>query len=114
MAEEIQNYSGGVDDYTYRPISITPDGNWFYIKEKEILSYECIWLPRQDQLQDMVGKYQIAYSLMYQYKKTPLYYIGKKPYYPFNVMNSAEILWLCFVMDERYGKRWSGSEWVVK
>jgi len=90
----------------------------FIIKERRFMNHvylperNRVWLPRQDQLQDMIGTYQEAYSLMYHYKNTPLYSIGNKPYYPFNVMTSAEILWLCFVMHELYSKKWSGTEWV--
>ena len=93
----------------YEAYSVHHPEQWDYLSGREI-----VWLPSQDQLQDMIGTYQEAYTLMDFWKKKPLYFIGEKPYYPFNVISSAEMLWLAFVMHEKYGKSWGGSEWVEK
>lgn len=61
-----------------------------------------IWLPRQDQLQEMVG-YQIPSGTQLQL------------FFAFTLTQkriSMEQLWLAFVMKEKYGKVWNGEEWV--
>ena len=65
---------------------------------------EELWLPRQDQLQDMIG----------EYPKPLLLLCDKAIYYQFSYFSSAEMLWLCFVMYDKYGKRWDDSDWVVE
>ena len=72
-----------------------------------------IWLPRQDQLQDMIGPYIVAYTLFGIWKKKPQYHVGKKPFYPFNIFTSLEQCWLAFVMRERYSKKWTGKTWEL-
>jgi len=70
-----------------------------------------IWLPRQDQLQDMVkNSDSIIYDLLDRFNtfvkdaKT-LYFNMRKNY-------SMEQLWLVFIMQEKYGKVWDGKEWT--
>jgi len=81
---------------------------------------ECsiIWLPRQDQLQDMVDNMRTQehlHFLGYVYKKMHKYDVGllddnKSPY--FHYFKSMEQLWLAFVMKEKFNKTWKGEEWV--
>lgn len=78
-----------------------------------------IWLPRQDQLQEMVSKkwcYSIfpkvatleendgfqmtVFTRSYDIKDRTIVY-GK----------SYEQLWLALVMKEKYGKTWDGTQW---
>jgi len=63
------------------------------------------WLPRQDQLQDMVTI--DGTILLTQLKETYIMecWIYKKDEYYFEY-NSMEQLWLAFVMKEKYGKVW--------
>ncbi len=76
--------------------------------------YHCaaIWLPRQDQLQEMVESNVEIYTIVYLDKE---WYLGdgyggiERPSYP-----SAEQLWLAFVMEEKYNKIWNGEDWEVK
>ena len=48
-----------------------------------------VWLPRQDQLQEMVEKDNFSVKA-----------------------TSMEQLWLAFVMKEKYNKQWNGEGWV--
>jgi hypothetical protein len=69
-----------------------------------------VWLPRQDQLQEMVGGWALGLlDKFYNFcmwdeqfeelrdKMTPI---------------SMEQLWLCFVMKEKYNTVWNGEEWM--
>jgi len=83
-----------------------------------------IWLPRQDQLQEMVfGEF---YKLGGEERPSGIdemlgafqdfCFVNKCPLeWPWNEPNlSMEQLWLAFVMHERFGKRWNTEkgEWV--
>ncbi|KKM71280.1 hypothetical protein LCGC14_1432190 [marine sediment metagenome] len=70
-----------------------------------------VWLPRQDQLQGMVAP---------ESKETELYPIAKllngffdftKAYKFGEHAPTMEQLWLAFVMKEKHGKVWNGTEW---
>jgi len=67
-----------------------------------------VWLPRQDQLQNIISPYlqelldticekdgDIGYQFMHEYD-----------------LNSMEQLWLAFVMKEKYKKTWDGEQWT--
>ena len=74
-----------------------------------IMKKEFIWLPRQDQLQGMVGWTSYA-------KVTHLYgFINRNPSHgDVNArLCSMEQLWLAFVMKEKYNKIWNGEDWVL-
>ena len=60
-----------------------------------------IWLPRQDQLQEI-------YCAEYAF--------GLRWFYEFAIVNqikfnSMEQIWLAFAMQEKYGKVWDGKDW---
>lgn len=69
-----------------------------------------IWLPRQDQLQEMIAKdgkcdcldclVSGLHNFHYSHTRPPNF-------------TSMEQLWLAFVMKEKYGKRWDGADWVL-
>jgi len=63
---------------------------------------ECIWLPRQDQLQKMITESE-PYRLF-----NKLYAFGECAY-PFE---TPEQLTLAYVMHEKFNKKWNDSEWV--
>lgn len=81
-----------------------------------------VWLPRQDQLQEMVlSKFifrgdGINYSNdttrteLFTMMKSFLYFICNTPG---NELpnGSMEQLWLAFVMKEKFNKTWDGSNW---
>ena len=71
-----------------------------------------VWLPRQDQLQEMLKEVN-------QYYDT--WVVKLKRFYDFafaikadsNTPDTMEQLWLAFVMNERYSKVWNGEEWIT-
>lgn len=72
-----------------------------------------LFLPRQDQLQEMVRNMPVDLPL------SAIGWIGKFYQWCVDEMehvtpmkNSMEQLWLAFVMKEKYNKVWSGEEWV--
>ena len=85
--------------------------------ETNDLGWKCkdfIWLPRQDQLQEMV-KRQTTQMLMSDFWDNPQwkeYLIYEKPY--FMIFTSMEQLWLAFVMKERWNKIWEDGKWITE
>lgn len=78
-----------------------------------ILPEKYVWLPRQDQLQEMIKSREPGWGLMLSfwefindYKKSPIVTGGKFQIY------SIEQLWIAFVMKELYQKKWVNGEWV--
>ncbi|KKK58601.1 hypothetical protein LCGC14_3042760 [marine sediment metagenome] len=72
---------------------------------------ECVWLPRQDQLQEMVGYKGLPYLLTQTFERSVN---GESCNYTWNNgehFTSMEQLWLAFVMKEKYDKVWNGK-WV--
>ena len=65
-----------------------------------------IWLPRQDQLQEMVGE-EYAINLLYDFHR----FYNTKEDYP-SQFTSMEQLWLAFVCKEKYQKIWKNEKWV--
>ena len=67
-----------------------------------------VWLPLQDQLQEMVENVSSSYELLNCFYKfvNPLEDVYTRQF------TSMEQLWLAFVMKEKYGKTWDGEEWV--
>jgi hypothetical protein len=62
-------------------------------EESYIKSSKCVWLPRQDQLQEMYGTFQECSVNG-------------------GVVTSMEQLWLAFVMKEKHNKVWNGNDWI--
>ena len=79
-----------------------------------------IWLPRQDQLQEMLidkigGNHIALLSVLIRsdlFCQAGLGHYVSSPNY--NYTNSMEQLWLVFVMKEKYNKIWNGEDWVKK
>ena len=85
---------------------------------------DIIWLPRQDQLQEVMGLSDR--QLMKQFRNFLIWITGVPECYdryntgesfpdtmPYGVfLPSFEQLWLAFVMKEKYNKVWNGEEWV--
>lgn len=71
-----------------------------------------IWIPRQDQLQEMLGDYSyiLAYIARFNHEFAPRMFRGVNS--PFDTCTSMEQLWLAFVMEEKYDKSWDGMDWV--
>ncbi len=65
------------------------------------------WLPRQDQLQTMVGDYDYCLSLIHNFQ-CPEYNFP----YVLPTVTSMEQLWLAFLYAEKFNKVWNGTDWV--
>jgi len=71
-----------------------------------------IWLPRQDQLQEMVldywwGNEQPQNNISVMLQKFWWWLNDACPNF-----QSMEQLWLAYVMKEKHNKTWNGKEWV--
>ena len=68
-----------------------------------------VWLPRQDQLQNMVeGEFWQLHYDMYHFMQT----IYMDNWNAAEIFLSMEQLWLAFVMDDKFDKKWNGEKWV--
>ncbi len=91
------------------PVEITgKEYGWGCIEDK-------IWLPRQDQLQEMLSEIQKEKPII---RDNPIWLAGAliewvacDPAYA-NKGASMEQLWLAFVMKEKYDKIWDGEDWI--
>jgi len=95
-----------------------------YTEEEYIndLRKSCIWLPRQDQVQEMliesINDNQSARLAEIHYR----YYnwIQKNCCIPeifgcaFTIYSSFNQLWLAYYMYEKYNKIWDGEKWILK
>jgi len=89
---------------------------------RNLISVACsIWLPRQDQLQEMVGDYRQCSQFLAEYFSAMLDWLPflgqeRDEYWDSDLspikFTSMEQLWLAFVMKEKFGKIWNGGEWV--
>jgi len=81
----------------------------------EVVCSPIVWLPKQDQLQNMCTELKLfkpIYSLSYvtMWAEAQGFDCGANDYA--ESLNSLEQVWLAYVMDENYHKKWNGSEWV--
>jgi hypothetical protein len=71
-----------------------------------------VWLPHQDQLQEMLDykynheRYTKTYHLVWDFYEFVMGYADEGD-------KSMEMCWLAFVMLVKYGKEWDGHEWEV-
>jgi len=103
---------------SYKGVINWQDGD-FFTESGNVCSHcvECneitqcdIWLPRQDQLQDMVEE-ESRYRLLDRFNSFfHCLYRGFKC--TDSCFTSMEQLWLAFVMHKLYQKKWDGSAWV--
>ena len=99
MIENVDNdfYSPDIFSGNLREYGMSTDGspmkNW-------------IWLPRQDQLQGMVG-YQLHWLIILFNK-----WVQNGKNFKYGVHSSMEQLWLAFVMKERFNKEWRDNDWT--
>ena len=89
----------------------------------EVVLDDIIWLPRQDQLQAMVGCTACNLGWFYRWASSEVYdlpndaenFVFTDHWYrwtPKYFNCSWEQLWHAFVVKEKYGKSWSGEDWV--
>ncbi len=97
----------------------------YYLKTGKYRKLEgvMIWLPRQDQLQELLLQNQehskctkaerlgIRFDRLFQVS-TILRWYGINCGYDGDEFESMEQLWLAFVMKEKFNKKWNGEGWV--
>jgi hypothetical protein len=96
-------YFEGQDFVTHKPqFSVTSERD--NGKDRTISSMKA-WLPRQDQLQIMIGDYKEQCSILSRYLMTECLM-------PDPTINSMEQLILTIIMRDKYAKVWNGIDWV--
>ncbi|MDD5722635.1 MAG: hypothetical protein PHY29_02720 [Syntrophales bacterium] len=92
-----------------------------YDESEGILKGNCIWLPSQDRLQEIVLPYIeqrvekscAGWRLAKEFVETMGSLVWGREWMNIKIdPGSMEQLWLAFVMKEKYGKTWNGEEWV--
>ncbi|MBE0425597.1 MAG: hypothetical protein IBX72_03000 [Nitrospirae bacterium] len=78
-------------------------------KVSYLKTIKAVWLPRQDQLQEMlIEKYATFWDLAIAFSNALM---GDNASY-FEKFDSMEKLWFAFIMLEKYKKKWKEGEWV--
>lgn len=75
--------------------------------------FKRVWLPRQDQLQEMLrGLKAFSFGNYYgEFRNMLEYWLGIQEEYGKQIQ-SFEQGWLVLVMHEKYNKMWNGKEWI--
>ena len=77
-------------------------------KGSYLKTIKAVWLPRQDQLQEMViGTYATPWDLAIAFSNVLM---GDNASY-FDNFDSMEKLWIAFIMLEKHKKKWKNREW---
>ena len=78
-------------------------------KASYLKTLKAVWLPKQDQLQEVVMEnYATPWDLAIAFSNVLM--ADKASY--FDKFDSMEKLWLAFIMREKYRKQWKAGEWV--
>ena len=78
-------------------------------KVSYLKTIKAVWLPRQDQLQEMViEKYATPWDLAIAFSNVLM--ADNASY--FDTFDSMEKLWLAFIMIEKHKKKWKDGEWI--
>jgi len=98
------------------------DGDYYFLDEKvDVYTfwhypthiYNAIWLPRQDQLQEMVdGDVYEKVCNFYDFVNDVVGWELMKYKLKEDYFTSMEQLWLAFVMKEKINKTWNGEDWI--
>lgn len=78
--------------------------NYMVDRERTPFIYHSVWLPRQDQLQEIHGSKFVNQGIQFFEWASEF---NPDTYY----LLSWEQLWLGFVMKEKYGKTWAREDW---
>jgi hypothetical protein len=85
------------------------DGEFALSYEVEKREMNSIWLPHQDQLQEMIKyKYPKLEEMIYFFWA----WMTRNAVVEIDGYSSLEQLWLAFVMWTLYQKTWNGEDWV--
>ena len=110
-------------NYARHDLALDHSGNYWLIPP---VIAQCIWLPRQDQLQEMLRsrtagilRYPQLVVALSRWLEANDYLETIPAFAKFSEATSCpffsmEQLWLAFVMKELYQKVWSGTEWTKK
>ncbi len=117
---EIGSLKEAVGEYPAGRYKLMEVGDVFYTDSCGIYTSfgiahtKSVWLPRQDQLQEMVGGRKMLGAFTWWVYHTEKRERGKaivaNEYS--ELFTSMEQLWLCYVMFELYKKQWDGKEWI--
>jgi hypothetical protein len=78
-------------------------------KVSYLKTIKAVWLPRQDQLQEMViERYATPWDLTIAFSNILM--ADNASY--FDNFDSMEKLWLAFIMLEKHRKKWKDGKWV--
>ena len=99
-------------NYAHQPYEDRIDWELIY-KPDEYKRFN-IWLPRQDQLQEMIGEKSMGGLIhrFHQWYHSHLSVVTIKENETYFFMMSMEQLWLALAMFELYKKSWNGTDWV--
>lgn len=77
---------------------------------------ECLWLPRQDQIQEMLDIEDVDdfYFAIYDmfFESDNYHHYNSSPDWRTDNLKTVEQLWLAFYMHEKHQKKWGGERWV--
>ena len=98
------------DVYLHHCVDQWADDNPYDVIEvyfaQKIDKTRVVWLPRQDQLQEMVGGIAAFEKFWHEFAYGEEFGIPQ-----YMADGSMEQLWLAFVMKEKYNKVWNGESW---
>jgi hypothetical protein len=78
-------------------------------KVSYLKTIKAVWLPRQDQFQEMlIQKYATPWDLAIAFSNVLM--ADNVSY--FDTFDSMEKLWFAFIMLEKHGMKWKDGEWV--
>jgi len=78
-------------------------------KVSYLKTIKAVWIPRQDQLQEMIiEKHATPWDLAIAFSNALMG--GNSSY--FDKFDSMEKLWLAFIMLEKYKRKWNEGGWV--
>jgi len=116
MPETIKFEINKIKSISFKRI-VAPIKDWNYLKDIDKIREYFVWLPRQDELQEIITPFKLpknceslggsCHNLAYHFGQSIL----KKWGYYIN-FESMEQLWLAFVMWEKYKKIWDGKKWI--
>ena len=112
---ELGDYFGYLADVTWRDKSRTHgvdivDESLLYSKERYT---HWVWLPRQDQLQEMITGDEYLYRTEFGNSSGALFEAITEFAHRGDYGKSFEMLWLIFVMERKFKKFWNGLSWGV-
>ncbi len=96
-------------DFYWNDGMVLPVMKILAILEMKISTEKIIWLPRQDQLQEMLPN-EPAWD--YRFSAFSNWLDIEPGLSIFNSVDSMEQLWLGYVMAELHGKKWNEEAWV--